>query len=389
MQVIPSPFHPRTAELATANGWSRWSGYTSANFYADAELEYFAVRNQCGLMDITPMTKYQITGEQAGLFLNKLVTRDIRKLIDGRMAYVVFCNDNGHVIDDGTLFKKTHDEFWLCTQDRHLPWLLDTASGFKASVEDISEKTAALALQGPTSCAVLKRMGLDHIQELKPFHFTEYKFGASKLMISRSGYTGDLGYELWTDKAGALALWDDLFAAGKYHGLSPFGLQTLDWLRLEAGYIAPHKDFMPVQESVRQSRGRSPFDLGLGWLVDFDQLYFNGKRALRSHQSDASQTLVGLLITGNKPAHDAWLYAKHGKRVGHVTSAMWSPTCKQNIALAWLDKSFIKRGADASLWADVYLQKELKWQRVKTSCKIVDKRFFNPRRRAQMPAPVE
>ena len=209
-QVLRTPFHSRTAALCRANEWSTWAGYTTVNVFTSVEQEYFAIRNTAALFDLSPMVKYAITGTDAPAFLNRLLTRDIDKLKPGRVGYAIWCNDDGMVIDDGTVFRLAQTEFRLYCQERHLPWLLDTAIGYRVSVEDISETIAALALQGPTSCAVLKALGLDGVETLEPYAMTEFDLDGHTLGVSRTGFTGDLGYELWIDPAGAEQLWDRL-----------------------------------------------------------------------------------------------------------------------------------------------------------------------------------
>ncbi len=381
--VIPTPFHSRTSMACRRGHWASWAGYTVPEEYGNTELEYFAVRNQCGVFDLSPMIKYRIGGVDAEAYLNRLFTRDVRKIKPGRVAYVLFCNQAGHTMDDGTLFRFSQDEFQFCTQDRHLPWLDDSAIGFNVSIEDVTEKVAALALQGPTSCAVLKAMGLKGVEDLAPFQLDTYSFGSSEMGVSRTGFTGDLGYEIWIDPAHAADLWDKLFEAGQQVGIVPFGLKALELLRIEAGFIMPHVDFLPANHVIRLNRGRSPIELGFRRLVDFDKGHFNGRAALlKEIETGSRYRLVGLDIEGNKPADQAWVYHRRWKKVGHITSAIWSPTCKRNIALAILDA---KTKID-NLWVDIYTSKELKWHRSMMRCKVVSRPFFNPARKNAVPA---
>ncbi len=381
--VIPTPFHDRTFEANKRGLWVGWAGYSVSDEYTNSELEYFAVRNQCGVLDLTPMIKYHISGIDAQAYLNRLFTHDVAKINPSQVAYVLFCNEKGYTLDDGTLFKFSDTEFMFCTQDRHLPWLHDSAIGFDVQIKDRTEKIAALALQGPTSAAVLVKLGFKGVKDLAPFQMKSFPYYRDDLIISRTGFTGDLGYELWIDPFHAIKLWDDLFSAGSELGIVPFGNKALDMLRLEAGFVLPHVDFLPVNHVIRLNRGRSPFELGYGRLVDFDKGFFNGRQALlREKQNGSRCKLVGLEIEGNKPANDAWIYQNKRKHVGTITSAMWSPTCKNNIALAWLDA---KTKPD-NLWVDVYTNKELKWHKDMVPCKIVKRPFFNPPRRNTVPA---
>jgi aminomethyltransferase len=352
------------------------------------EQEYFAIRNAATLNDLTPMVKYRIVGPDALEYLNRLVTRDLSKLKPDRVAYCVWCNDAGHLIDDGTVFRLGDAEYRLCTADRQLDWLLDSALGFDVSVREITEEIAALALQGPTSCAVLKNAGLAHIENLKPFEIGHFSLQGHALTVSRTGFTGDLGYELWMGAGAAEAVWDALMHAGKSRGIRAIGSQALNIARLEAGFLSPHIDFVSAEHTIRLGRGRSPLELGLGWLIDFNKGHFNGRRALAQEQrSGPRRRLVGLDVAGNKPAHNALLYATaDGKReIGSVTSAAWSPTCKRNIALAMVDAPYFQIGS--TLWADIYLNRELVWERRMSRAEVVERPFFAPdRRRATPPA---
>ena len=383
-RVVPTPFHSRTSAACKTNLWARWAGYTTVDIYENVELEYFAIRNSATLFDVSPMTKYRISGPDAGRYLNRLVTRDLSKLSPGRVTYAAWCDDAGHVLDDGTIFRLGEQDYRLCSQERHLPWLTDSAIGFDVTIEDETEAVAGLALQGPTSCAVLKRMGLDGIERLRPFHMTEVD-GA--LTVSRTGFTGDLGYELWVEPGRAEELWDRIVEAGALHDLRPIGSRALNMARIEAGFIQTNADFVAGEQALRGTRGRSPFELGLAWMVDFDKGHFNGRRALLAEKQHGSRRcLVGLDIEGNKPADAALIYHRKRTDVGHITSAMWSPTCKRNIALASLKTPY---GTDITddLWVEIYVLKELKWDKVMARCKIVERPFYNPPRRWATPAP--
>ncbi len=384
--LLATPFHTRTQAAGRARVLSRWAGYSTVAVYTDVRLEYAAVRNQASVFDLSPMIKYRIEGPDAVGYLNRLVTRDVDKLAVGRVGYVVWCDDRGHVLDDGTLFRLEGQRFRLCAQDRHLPWLLDSALGFDVDIEEESEAVAALAVQGPSSCAVLRRLGLKHIETLRPFAVAEFAYRDRALTVSRTGFTGDLGYELWLAPSLAEPLWDDLMAAGQHMHITPIGSQALNLVRIEAGFLMPHVDFMPAAAAVRRTRGRSPFELGLARLVDFDKGHFNGRRALLEERRIGSRyRVVGLDIEGNKPARDAWIYYARRKRVGVVTSAMWSPTCKRNLAIATLEAGRESMWTD--LWAEIFVNKELKWERIMARCRVVERPFYDPPRRTQTPAP--
>ncbi len=382
--VYPSPFHSRQKEANKLQEWSRWADYLSVPAYYDASLEYFAARNSCAVFDLTPMIKHRISGPDALAYLNRLVTRDVSKLKPGRVGYSVWCTDAGQVIDDGTIFHLREGVYRVCSQEHQIDWFLTSAFGFNVDVVDETHDVAALALQGPTSCAVLKKMGLQGIENLTPFGLRTFPFESTELTVSRTGYTGDLGYELWIDPAHAETLWDRLFAAGQHHGIRAMGSQALDMLRIEAGFILAGVDFLPAQQAVRPSHTRSPFELGLDWLVDFRKPVFNGRRALLAEKEHGSRyTLVKLDIDGNKVAHDSYVYTRERKYAGTVTSAMWSPSAKASIALATLEAPHGKPGEE--LLVEIYYKRELKWSRVMAPCHVVQDVFWNPPRRRQTP----
>jgi len=356
-----SPFYPRQAELDRLNRWHEWKGYSSADGFFDTTLEYFAIRNSTGVFDLTPMTKYRITGPDSLEFLNRLVTRDMRKIKPGRVAYAVWCDDEGQVIDDGTIFHLREGEYRLCSQERHMAWFQAAAIGMDVSIVDETHDIA-----------------------------THFDFEGTELMVSRTGFTGDLGYEVWLSPDKAEAFWDALFAAGKFHGIRAMGTDALEQSRIEAGYIAAYIDFLPANVTVRSGRSRSPFELGLDWLVDFKKPNFNGRRALAKEKREGSTwRLVKLDIEGNKPAHHSYIYAKSGgrkKEVGFITTAAWSPVCKQNIAIGTVRTPHGKVGD--KLLVEVFYQREMHWSRLMAEATVVDKPFWDPpRRRATPPGP--
>jgi len=385
--LLPTPFHARSRALSQVDRFVPWAGYTTVDVFTTVEQEYFAVRNTCSLFDLTPMVKYRITGADGERYLNRLVTRNVTKLKPNRVAYTVWCDDAGHVIDDGTIFRLGAAEFLLCTAERQLNWLLDSAIGFDVAIAEVTETIAALSLQGPTSCFVLKTLGLTGVETLKPFDIRQFALGARKLTVSRTGFTGDLGYELWMNPNDAEFFWDALMQAGSTRGIRPIGSQALDMVRIEAGFIMPNLDFVSAESTVHLDRDRSPFELGLAWLVDLEKGHFNGRRALLAEKRCGPvRRLVGLDIEGNKPAHHALLYADRAcrKQVGAVSSAMWSPTCKRNIALAMVDMPYFSMGRD--IWAEIYLCRELVWERRIARARVVEKPFFAPERRKVTPA---
>lgn len=384
--LLRTPFHERARALSQVDSFVPWAGYTTVDVFTTMEQEYFAIRNATTLYDLTPMVKYRIAGPDARGFLNRLVTRDLRKLKVNRVSYCVWCNDAGNIIDDGTVFRLAESEYRLCTAERQLDWLLDSAIGFDVQISEVTAGIAALAMQGPTSCAVLKKVGLAGVERLKPFEFGNFEAAGLRTMVSRTGFTGDLGYELWVAPQQANALWDALMSAGRSRGIRAIGSRALNIARIEAGFLLPNVDFMSAEGSIRIGTGRSPLELGLGWLVDFGKGHFTGRRALLAQQRRGlRRQLVGLDIEGNKPAVNALLYSDRTgrKEVGSISSAVWSPTCKRNIALAMVEAPHFKVGA--TVWAEVYLNRELVWERRMCRAQVVEKPFFAPERRRLTP----
>lgn len=379
--LIPGPVHDRMAALSRTQGWMDWAGYLSPSVLDTAEFEYFAIRNQATLFDISPMHTYRINGARAQAMLNRLVTRDVTRLGDGRVGYALWCDTEGMVIDDGTLFRFGPDDFRLCCQEPMFTWLLDAAYGFDCEITDESHSVAGLSLQGPTAWSVLNAAGFV-VADMKPFDFRE---AAPGVWISRTGFTGDLGYELWCDWDAAGALWDRIWDAGGDWGLRAIGYEALHLARIEAGFIAAGMDFQPVHAASRLHRGRTPLELGMGRLVHWDKGHFNGRRALLDHTPRTA--LVRLDVGGFKPAQGALIYHRKRREVGHVTSGVWSPTAKANIALAELKAPFgLTKSED--LWAEIYVNEEGVWDRRLVPVTIQTKSFFqNARARATPPGP--
>ncbi len=380
--LLQTPFHPRTAPANVLNQWGAWSGYTTALAFEDEAMEYSAIRSAATVYDLCPMVKYRITGPEAAEYLNRLALRNAANLSVGAVHYTAWCDDAGKLLDDGTLFRLGDGDYRLCCQERHLPWLLDSALGFDVAVREETEEVAALSLQGPCSAAVLDAAGFD-IASLRPFRMASLPFGRGSLTISRTGFTGDLGYELWTTPDQALALWDHLMAAGRLWGIRPVGSTALNLARIEAGFIITAMDFIPAHQALREDRVRSPFEMGLDWMIDWDKGHFNGRRALLAERDGKSSrwAFVGLDVPGNTPAEGAVIYAGKTKEAGFVTAAAWSPTTKRNIALAHVERKYL----DRDLWADIYALRELQYARLMLPVTVTERPFFHPARRRATP----
>jgi aminomethyltransferase len=383
--LLQTPFHARTAAANLLNDWGAWAGYTTSQSYQDEAMEYTAIRNAASVYDLCPMVKYRITGPEAADYLNRLTLRNAARLPVGAVHYTAWCDDAGKMLDDGTLFRLGPQDFRLCCQERHLPWLLDSGFGYDVNIAEETDEIAALSLQGPTCAAVLDAAGFD-IWPLKPFRMASFPFHGGRLTISRTGFTGDLGYELWTTPDLALPLWDRLFDAGHLLGIRPIGSRALNLARIEAGFLIPNTDFIPADQAVREDRARSPLELGLGWMIDWDKGPFTGRRALLAER-DAGRSdwaFVGLDIAGNVSAEGSLLYHDRRTEAGFITSAAWSPATKRNIALAQVAR---RHAGGQNLWVEIYALRELQYVKLMLPVRVTERPFFNPaRKRATPPA---
>jgi aminomethyltransferase len=381
-----TPFHARTRAAATLDRFVAWAGYSTVDVYTSVEQEYFAIRNGCSLYDISPMSKYDIAGPDAEAFLNRLVTRDVRKILPDRVAYALWCDDAGRLVADGTIFRMGPAAFLLCAAEHQLDWLMASAIGFDVSIVEATSRLAALSVQGPTSCAVLKQFGLDGVETLKPFHLRRFAVDGRALMVSRNGFTGDLGYEIWVAPQDAHFLWDGLMAAGADRAIRPVGSQALNMARIEAGLIMQDADFISAETAAMTGGMYTPLEMGLSRFVDFDKGHFTGRRALLAESRHGpARMLVGLDIEGHHPAPRALVYADRQCRreVGALSSAIWSPTCKRNIGLAMLDAG--KAAMGTSLWVEIYFSRELQRERRVVRGAVVESRFFAPARARRTP----
>lgn len=349
-----TPFHSRTSALMQGYAWRRWAGYAVASAYElTHDREYAAIRSAAALFDVTPLHKYMITGRDAERLLNRVVTRDVAKCKVGQVMYTPWCDARGKVIDDGTLSRLTQDRFRLTSAEPNLRWLHQNAVGLRASITDVSETTAALSLQGPTSRTILQT--LTDLNGLKFFRVIETQLDGVPIAISRTGYTGDLGYELWLDPAQAERVWDTLMRVGAGYGIVPAGIWALDVARIEAGLILMDVDYVSAHKALIELQLSTPYELNLGWTVALDKAPFNGQRALRAeHARGPAWQFVGIEVDWDSlerlyaevglPARlptIAWrtsmpLYAG-GRQVGYATSGCWSPLLKKYIALAHLE----------------------------------------------------
>jgi len=397
-QLKLSPFFDRTSQLNESQEWRRWSGYLSAtNYELTHDNEYFAIRTKAGLLDITPLYKYIIQGPDSQRFLDRLVTRNINICKVGQVMYTPWCDEDGKVIDDGTVQRLSERKFRITSAEPNLEWLEYNAAGMDLTISDDSVNTAALAIQGPNSRDILNAVSSDSLNNLKFFWMINTNFGDIPVSISRTGYTGDLGYEIWMDPNDALFIWDLLLEKGKPYGITPTGLQALDIARIEAGLILLDVDYISSRHAIIESRKSSPYELGLGWAVKMKKKYFIGKQALEREITRGPEwEFVGIEIQWNELENHyrnvglapglpstAWrtstpLYYNH-EQVGYATSGAWSPILKRYIALAHVKSIYAIEGTE--------LQFELKVEHFRklTTAKVVKTPFFDPERKRSCP----
>ena len=397
-QLKLSPFFDRTSKLNESQEWRRWSGYLSAtNYELTHENEYFAIRTKAALLDITPLYKYLIQGPDALRFLDRLVTRNINICKVGQVMYTPWCDEDGKVIDDGTVQRLSEHKFRITSAEPNLEWFKYNAAGMDLTILDDSVNTAALALQGPNSRAILNIVSSDSLDSLKFFWMMETRFDDIPVSISRTGYTGDLGYEIWMDSKDALSVWDFLMDKGKPFGITPTGLQALDIARIEAGLILLDVDYISSRHAIVESRKSSPYELGLGWAVKMKKKDFIGKRALEAELARGSEwDFVGIDIhwteledhyrkVGLAPGlpGTAWrtstpLY-KGNEQVGYATSGCWSPILKRYIALAHVKSDYAQSGSTLDFELKVEHYRKI------TPAIVVKTPFFDPERKRSCP----
>ncbi len=351
---IGTPFHPRTAALNRKMQWREWSGYFAPSAYADThDIEYNAIREATAVIDVSPLYKYRITGPDAIRLADRVITRDATKLKVGQVYYTPWCDEHGKVIDDGTVHRVGEHELRWTAADPQYRWLALNAARLEVAIEDVTEQVAALAVQGPFSRAVLEAATGGDLADLRYFRRRPATIAGVSIDLSRTGYTGDLGYELWIPAARAEAVWDALLAAGKAWAIRPAGMLALDVVRLEAGLILLEVDYTSARHAMNPEQHYSPFELGLGRLVSFDKAEYVGRRALQTEQAQGgpARRLVGLILDWYDIER---LYDEQGlppsispavdrspvpvfaddRPVGKATSHGWSPILKQAIALA-------------------------------------------------------
>jgi aminomethyltransferase len=397
---IGTAFHPRTFALCESLNYRDWSGYYAVSAYEPHhEHEYNAIRNAAALIDISPLFKYLVRGPDAARLVDRIVTRDVRKMTPGQVWYLPWCDEAGKVIDDGTVTRLDEHLFRWTAADPSLRWLRLNSAGLDVEIEDISETVAALALQGPTSARVLRAAADADVDTLRYFRVTRGRIGEVPVDISRTGYTGDLGYEIWMPSDSALAVWDVLMQAGAPFEIKPVGMLALDVARVEAGLLLIDVDFNSSRKALIEPQKYSPFEMGLGRLVNIDKGPFVGRAALaEEHRTGPARMVVGLEIdwTEVEALYDRFGLApvapaaasrvavpvmRDGQHVGRATTTAWSPTLKRLIALATIDAPFFTTGTP------LQMEMTIEATRHYVSAVVVKTPFFNPPRKTATPPP--
>lgn len=396
---VGTAFHERTFQLCESLSYREWSGYYAVSSYEPHhEHEYNAIRNAAALIDISPLFKYRLTGPDATKLVDRIITRDMRKVSVGQVIYTPWCDEQGKVIDDGTVSRLEENTYRWTAADPSLRWFTQNAGGMDVKIDDISESVAALALQGPTSGRLLKGLvqGAD-ISNLKYFRVTTGTIAGVSVEISRTGYTGDLGYEIWVASEQAVKVWDALMDVGRAFDIHPAGMLALDVSRIEAGLLLIDVDFNSSKKALIDEQKYSPFEMGLGRLVHIEKNRFVGQSALMAEKKrGTAREIVGLEIdwpevealyeaVGLPPAVSpiasriAVPVFKDGAQVGKATSSTWSPTLKRMIALATVRREHTKPGSKLQFEITV----EAKRHRVGAT--VVKTPFFNPKRKTATP----
>ena len=396
---IGTAFHERTFPLCESLSYREWSGYYAVSSYEPHhEHEYNAIRNAAALIDISPLFKYRVAGPDATRLVDRIVTRDMRKVSTGQVIYTPWCDERGKVIDDGTVSRLAENVYRWTAADPSLRWLTQNAAGMDVEIEDISEQVSALALQGPTSGRLLKTLvGGADIANLKYFRVTSGEIAGVRVDISRTGYTGDLGYEIWVPSESALRVWDALVEAGRAFDIRPAGMLALDVARVEAGLLLIDVDFHGSKKALTEAQKYSPFEMGLGRLVSAGKAPYVGQRALEAERRRGhAREIVGLEVdwegverlyeaAGLPPSMPAAASRvavpvyRGREQAGKATSTTWSPTLKKLIALATVRREHARPGSRLEIEVTVEAVRH------RVGATVVKTPFFNPKRKTATP----
>lgn len=393
VQLRYTPFHERTSKLCLPQNWRRWAGYFVVGSYdLTIDREYWAIRNAAALIDVTPLMKYMIEGKDAARLLDRIVTRNIQKMKVGQVYYTGWCDDEGKMIDDGTITRLEESKFRMTSADPSLRWLSMNAVGLDVKITEVTDNVAALSFQGPNTRKVLNNCCDSPVTDLKYFRVMKNKIRGVDVTISRTGYTGDLGFEIWIDAKDALKVWDTLMEEGHGYGISPVGILAMDIARVEAGLFMIEVDYTSSSHAWIEAQKSSPYELSLDWTVNLDkQGYFVGRRALEREKKEGSAwKLVGLdidwpgmeklyaevglppQIPGSAVRGSLPVMADEILQVGYVSTSTWSPLLKKYIALAHLERPFYEVGTD------VRMEITVQHHRKHSPAKVVKLPFYEP-----------
>jgi aminomethyltransferase len=386
-----TPFHQRTAALCASHAWRRWAGHVVASSYElSHEREYHVIRTAAALFDVSPLYKYLVRGRDAARLLDLVVPRNVLKAEVGQVLYTPWCDHTGKVIDDGTVARLDDQVFRMTSAEPNLRWLEDNAAGMDTQISDISDRVAALSLQGPLAWSILESLGA---APLKYFRIAPAMLRGIAVEVSRTGYTGDLGFEIWMDRDKALAVWDALMEVGRAYGVMPAGMLALDIARIEAGLMLIDVDYVPARKAFIDSQLSSPFELDLGWTVNLAKERFIGREALAAEKARGPQwQFVGIELEWNslerlyaevglatRLPSAAWRMSvpiySGGEQVGYATSGGWSPLLKKYIALAHLRAPWFAPGTSLEMEITV------EHRRKRANAIVVKKPFFDPPRK--------
>jgi aminomethyltransferase len=387
-----TPFHERTSALCVSHAWRRWAGYVVASSYElSHEREYHCIRTAAALLDVSPLYKYLVRGRDAALLLDRVVTRNVLRSQVGQVLYTPWCDAAGKILDDGTVARLDETTFRMTAAEPNLRWLEANAVGLDVMIEDVTESIAALSLQGPHSRAILERLA--DLPPLKYFRLAAAQLRGIPVTVTRTGYTGDLGFEIWLSAKDAIPLWDALMDAGADYGLQAAGMLALDVARIEAGLMLIDVDYVPAKKALIESQMSSPYELDLAWAVNLDKEQFVGKAALAAENRREPQWrfagveigwegLEGLyreMGLATRLPQAAWrmsvpIYAGT-EQVGYATSGGWSPLLKRYIALAHLRAAWAKPGTELDM------EMTVEHRRKRAAARVVKKPFFDPERK--------
>jgi aminomethyltransferase len=394
-----TPFHDRTFALCESLNYREWSGYyTVSSYETHHEHEYNAIRNAAALIDISPLFKYIVTGRDAVHLVNRVITRDVSRMGIGQVFYTPWCDEHGMVIDDGTVARLGEERFRWTAADPNLRWLVQNALGMNVHIDDVSETTAALAIQGPMSARILRLCADAEIDGLRYFHVTSGRIAGVPVDISRTGYTGDLGYEIWVESARAVDVWDAVMTAGAPFDIKPAGMLALDVARVEAGLLLIDVDFIGARKAMIADQRYTPHELGLGRLVALDKGPFVGRQALAVERSRGPRRMIAGLhvdwsevealydraglapVAPSATSRTAVPVTRDGRQVGRATSTTWSPTLKRLIALATIEAPHFTPGTR------LRIEITIEGVRHFAGADVVSTPFFNPPRKTATPA---